>query len=316
MIRKGAALIMGLLIIVTLGTVALVVARQIISGLYLTSSLADAMVAESASKAGLEYGLLRYKNNPNITGDFRIHLDTNVINDPANLTINPPANERIADVRIGDVSGHYTIESIGRFGRVQKRHALVANFALAGGGGQLPSSVSLTPIQTDIDVYVNGGYADQNLDGAHLFVGYDTSIKRNMRTYIKFNNLPSELTGKTINNATLSLYMNTPHSSESDTQAIYKVIKVWDEKTITWNFQPESVPTDSSRTALSGEANGWKDWDITSLVQTWVDNPTSNEGLMIKSANEETVTTETERRFDSSDTYPDHSPQLKIIYTP
>jgi Tfp pilus assembly protein PilX len=106
--KKAAALLIVLLIITALGTVALTVARSVISGVGFTSALSDAMVAEQASQAGLEYGLLLYKNGTTSWSGTR-NLGSGI---SATVTISQ------------DATGLITIKSIGSFGLVKKQHIL------------------------------------------------------------------------------------------------------------------------------------------------------------------------------------------------
>lgn len=59
--KKGAALLIGLLIITVAGTVALTMAKSVIAGTGTASRLSDSIIAEEASQAGLEYGLYQCK---------------------------------------------------------------------------------------------------------------------------------------------------------------------------------------------------------------------------------------------------------------
>lgn len=125
--KKGAALLIGLLIIAALGTIALTVGRSVISGLGFTTALSDAIIADQASLGGIEWGLLQDRNSPGWTGSARINLDAPAGTDPVTIpapAIAPPPTQRTADITISGATPNKEIRSVGRFGGISKRHRL------------------------------------------------------------------------------------------------------------------------------------------------------------------------------------------------
>ncbi|MGA2667239.1 MAG: hypothetical protein ABSE91_04120 [Patescibacteria group bacterium] len=62
--KKSVALIIALLIITAVAVFAFTAARSIVSSIARTSRDSDAMIAQEAARAGLEYGMLQCKNEP------------------------------------------------------------------------------------------------------------------------------------------------------------------------------------------------------------------------------------------------------------
>lgn len=130
--QPGAALLITLLLVSIFGAVAVIGVRSIIMNNTMTLSTADAMVAEAASKAGLEYGLLAFKNNNDIAGStkcFLVNIETGNNPDATSAPAICPArgqfNERTAVVKISkNASNKIMVESTGYFGKVAKYHKL------------------------------------------------------------------------------------------------------------------------------------------------------------------------------------------------
>lgn len=115
MVKKGSALLFTLIIITIIGAVALTLSRSTLAGVGFTSNISDSMSAEQASKAGLEYGILQYNNNPNIAISNEHH------------SINQ-YNEFI--LSIFDNNGVKTIESTGHTGAVYRKHQITRRGSL------------------------------------------------------------------------------------------------------------------------------------------------------------------------------------------
>jgi ABC-type microcin C transport system permease subunit YejE len=61
-----------------------------------------------------------------------------------------------------------------------------------------------------------------------------------------------------------------------------KIISQWDEKKVTWNTQPSTIPSYISNTLIQ-DASGWYrySFNITDYVKDWVSNPSNNQGILI-----------------------------------
>jgi Tfp pilus assembly protein PilX len=68
--QSGAALLITMLIIATVGALALAVGRIVISELHITSTYSDSVIAYQAAESGIEQGLLEFRNDHNIEKSF------------------------------------------------------------------------------------------------------------------------------------------------------------------------------------------------------------------------------------------------------
>lgn len=84
--------------------------------------------------------------------------------------------------------------------------------------------------------------------------------------------------GVTINQATLSVYEYIVGSSGA-TFGVYRIIDEWDEMTVLWSNRPSWTGSQDSVTCDG--ATGWWDFNITQLVQDWVDETEENHGVSI-----------------------------------
>lgn len=134
--KKGTALLIVLLFIAIFGGIATTMTRAgLLNGIFASKAVA-AVIAEEASQAGLEVGLLDFKNNgvplPGSPREFCVNLD-----DAANLvkpgSCNLAPTIRWANVKIestGSNNAFVKITSTGRFGYVIKKHSLTQKFEI------------------------------------------------------------------------------------------------------------------------------------------------------------------------------------------
>jgi hypothetical protein len=135
----------------------------------------------------------------------------------------------------------------------------------------------------------------------------------NKRTFIKFD-LSSIPQNVTINQALLQLYLiDAPGSSR--VYEIYRVLENWEERSITWNNQPQNIatiPTDSISYGGSGvPKNVWLSWNVTSDVIYFYNNQNQNFGWLIKDS-QENETTGREAVFRSNNYTADLSLRPKL----
>ena len=134
------------------------------------------------------------------------------------------------------------------------------------------STVTFEPTE---DARVWSSYPNNNYGSANeLSVGSDSE------TYIKFD-LSSIPSGSVIISATLKLYQ---YNSVSGVEiCVHRVTGSWSESSITWNNKP-SYDSQSEACSDSAGQYQWTEWDITDLVQGWVDGSYDNHGLVLVSS--------------------------------
>ena len=96
---------------------------------------------------------------------------------------------------------------------------------------------------------------------------------------------------------------------------LYKVLEEWDEAIITWNNQPTcSTESEYTRTISSGSSNYvYKYWyNLTDLVQGWLEGSIVNHGMMIKDEDESSL--DTMASFASSENTEPYRPKLTVNY--
>ncbi|MDO6440946.1 VCBS domain-containing protein [Marinobacter sp. 2_MG-2023] len=167
---------------------------------------------------------------------------------------------------------------------------------------------TLNPSQ---DTYVDDN-SDETNYGSSQFLIVDKSGGGvgDQRTLVQFD-LSTIPAGSTITSATL--YLTAVDITGSLTVSAYQVTEAWVGNTVTYDTQP------GHENGASSGFNAWAgqivdgqpvdhDWDITSLVQAWVDGTASNYGVLLGSeeSGDEQV------QYYSSES--GNSPRLEVIY--
>ena len=116
--------------------------------------------------------------------------------------------------------------------------------------------------------------------------------------------------GAVITNATLYVYVTFTYQTPG--VDVHQVTSAWDENTVTWNSFAGSFDA-TVLTTFPGNALGWAQADVTSLVQGWVAETYPNFGLLIKQTSE---TPFSENIYHSSEFLADPSlrPKLEVTY--
>jgi hypothetical protein len=131
--------------------------------------------------------------------------------------------------------------------------------------------------------------------------------------------------GSVIESATLYFYSDPTVTGSSDangnsqlsgSNAIYleKVTSAWDEYTVTWNTQPATTTTDRVWVGPSVSTTENLEVDISTLVQGWVNDPQSNNGLKMILENEVYYRSRNYASTDHSNT--SIHPKLVISFVP
>lgn len=146
-----------------------------------------------------------------------------------------------------------------------------------------------------------------------LWVGYSTTYG-NFRSCLKFDISTIPL-GSVINSATLRCHYHwylTGGTSDSRSISAHRADQYWHEGSMQWpgGGFAESYGSDSA----GGGYQKWCSWNVTTLVQHWMDGTYPNYGITLKSTSEGGTGTNVlgfESKEDGSNT-----PYLEIDYTP
>jgi hypothetical protein len=157
------------------------------------------------------------------------------------------------------------------------------------------------------DTFVSSGTPDWNY-GASIIevVGPGTT------TYLKFNlsGVPSAVT---VNKATLRLYVDAVFASGQFDVYNLPSTPTWSEKTLKYSTPPPALGTSATGghpvTVSNSSLNNFLLIDITSTVQGWLSNPSSNNGVALA-----LVGSTGYFSFDSKESFlTAHQPELEIV---
>ena len=198
------------------------------------------------------------------------------------------------------------------------------------GGGGLTAQIVLQPDASSPDLVQDARimewYPDQSVgtDGALQIQAPSGAIRTLMRWDL------STLTEMEVQSARLGLYAFY-RTHDAGTWAFdisaHAVRAPWDEQSVTWNHASQGVPwgqpgcnqlgvdrdaasVDSVRLTQNSLVHNWYEWDITPLVQAWIDAPEENHGLLFIARGERV-------RYDfwsSEGSSPSLRPKLTIDY--
>ncbi|MDJ0807592.1 MAG: cadherin-like domain-containing protein, partial [Gammaproteobacteria bacterium] len=164
------------------------------------------------------------------------------------------------------------------------------------------SFASLNAIQ---DSYIDTGNSSANYGSAgFLVVDRSGANEGDQQALLEFD-LGSIAAGSTINGA--YLVMEATGTTGAFPVYAYEITQAWDEATVTWDTAP--TYNNSSITKLSLTGIGEHSWEITSLVQSWLDIPANNYGILLGSEELGTTTFTYDSREGTN------VPQLVINYT-
>jgi len=172
-----------------------------------------------------------------------------------------------------------------------------------------PVTITLTPVA---DAYILSSSASTNYGTATtLYVGSQTTSSTG-RALFRFD-LKAIPAGATVQSATFQAYLmqSSPSPALLDVE-LKRIDALWQEMIVTWASQPGY--TGANNVEGIDTTPGYYEWDVTSLVQTWV-NGNPNNGLALMSKNEGTVIGW--RGFASKESVsPSSPPRLVVTYRP
>ena len=164
--------------------------------------------------------------------------------------------------------------------------------------GTLQTVVELPAIA---DTYIASGEPNRPLgaNSALLYLGYSDDGSANYgaeRILLRFNvdTIPDSAD---INDARIRLYLvnSVPEEDEGMRTIVRRINSEWDENLVTWNTEPQwaAVRDDT----FVGNETGFYEWEITDLVESWVEGEFPNYGVEL--IGDERVDPARERYFRS-----------------
>lgn len=170
---------------------------------------------------------------------------------------------------------------------------------------------SSTLIYANQDAYVSQNNPNTSYGGlTYLAVGRDELLQE-WRTLVRFS-VATIPPGSIITQARMQLYLRTA-SIGSPTLSVRRISSSW-SNSVTWNTQPNVINIDYASTVVSAITGFYYTWDITTLVDRWVNggDPWGNEGILLYGPN-----WTYSRSFDSLDAAGSATaPRLLVDYTP
>lgn len=137
------------------------------------------------------------------------------------------------------------------------------------------------------DATIVQGHADRNLgDVIQIVVGYDNlqdPIGQTLRGLVYFDVSEVPL-GTQITSSTLLLHLTSSYDfglGIERTVTTRRVTEPWSESTVTWNTAPGYAEAYGSA-AVGHWEYGWYPFDVTALVQAWIDGEHPNYGIMLQ----------------------------------
>lgn len=208
-------------------------------------------------------------------------------------------------------------------------YALTATNAEGSVSTSVPITVNTAPI-TQQNIIIQPGVdegKDSHVSSENPNDNYSSSIFPRVgsylsdfwlidRCYLQFD-LGTLPTDAVIVAASLKLYQYyTPNVVLEDHFVdLHRVTNDWEEDTITWNNQPSFNPIAESTSFNDSDTYTWLSWDITSLLQDWLDGALPNHGVVLKGTDESSDHT---RCLYISSEFPGNlsqHPKLEITYS-
>ena len=139
------------------------------------------------------------------------------------------------------------------------------------------------------DAYVYQDAQDTNYgDEIYLYVGAVLVDEFN-RSYLEFDTTTFPSTA-VVTEATLELFYFDSLPEVNTLVGVYQVMNDWEESHINWANAATFAADAISTVNLAAEATqDWEAWDVTTLVQGWLDGSIENNGVVLKDTDEGTV---------------------------
>jgi len=162
-------------------------------------------------------------------------------------------------------------------------------FERPGAGSSVIDGIFASPVYGAIVERPAGAdtYVKYTVPGANygtetkLLTGYSKGIEglSSERAYLSFDlSFISRLA--TIVQAELTLYLEKSSGESKVCMSLHQVTSAWYESSLTWDGQPKAYSSVACALYVDSTA-GSKTWDVTSVVQSWVDESAANWGLLV-----------------------------------
>gem|GEM_PF-4163599 len=160
-----------------------------------------------------------------------------------------------------------------------------------------------------IDAFINQNAPDTNYGSQTMLVAGEQAGKYGGALVQFTASIPANAN---ITSATLKLYFYNAQNSNQINLSTRLVTSSWAENSVTWNTIPSFTPQYTDKVTLTN-SYGWVAWDVTQMVQGWVNGSYTNYGILVAP---DAKTAGTAKYFYSSDyTNASLHPILEINYT-
>lgn len=142
----------------------------------------------------------------------------------------------------------------------------------------LPALLSSNVVAATADAQTVAGQPGVNFGTQTAFSVAAASGGEAMRSYLLFNvsGIPR---GSVIHSAQLEAFVQDVAGTGSRKAQVFAVNSAWSENAIRWSNQP---PVSAPGATQTLSVNQWNNWDVTALVQDWVDGTRAIHGLALR----------------------------------
>ena len=246
------------------------------------------------------------------TKKVRIYLNgTELLNQTA--TILPLANTQ--GITLGrNSSGAYwqgTLDDVRIYNAAISPEEIVQIY---NDGASQPLPATTVTLSATADAYLRQDNPTSKLGGNSVMVVGGTIGSSERRGWINFNASGQIPPGAIIQSATLRL--NESKVSTSGGGGLFAVnahsiTASWSENNVTWNTAAAFYNPTVVASATINDANGWKTWNVTALVQEWVDGISPEYGIALRPISTTGQVPELDSRDSSTSA---NRPQLVVTY--
>ena len=148
--------------------------------------------------------------------------------------------------------------------------------------------------------------------GSHPDLMIGNTSDKHFRSYLQFD-LSALPDHAVIVNADLSVYQYNTSGIEDFIVALHLVTESWEESSIIWTDQANYTAPETTVSVIAGES-AWLSWDITSMLQGWLDGINPNYGVVLTDVEEFSGQTFISCHSSDYTTDPALRPRLEITY--